>query len=94
MENNEVCHIDTLEGCQKLAKMLPDINTEIGREGGTLLELACAFTNDLDVITFLLENGADVHHADKYGRNAFAYAWFNKTPYMDVLIIGELKKYW
>ena len=91
MENNDVCHIDTLEGCQKLAKMLPDINTEIGREGGTLLELACAFTNDLDVITFLLESGADVHHADKYGRNSFAYAWFNKTPYMDVLINGELK---
>lgn len=94
MDNNEVCHIDTLEGVKKLLTMLPDINTEIGKEGGTLLELACAFTTDLDVISFLLEQGADVHHADHFGRNAFSYAWFNKSPYMDVLINGELKKYW
>ena len=44
MDNNEVCHIDTLEGAKKLLSMLPNINTEVGKEGGTLLELACAFT--------------------------------------------------
>ena len=94
MDNNEVCHIDTLEGAKKLLSMLPNINTEIGKEGGTLLELACAFTTDIDLIKYLLEQGADVHHTDKYGRNSFAYSWFNKTPYMDVLINEELKKYW
>ena len=77
-----------------MLELLPDINTEIGKEGGTLLELACAFTCDLNVITFLLDNDADVHHTDMYGRNAFAYSWFNKTPYMDVFINEELKKHW
>ena len=94
MDNNEVCHIDTMEGVQKLVKLLPDINTEIGKEGGTVLELSCAFCTDVEVIKYLLEQGADVHHTDKYGRNAFAYSWFNKTPYMDVFINEELKKYW
>lgn len=49
---------------------------------------------DTEPIEYLLEQGADVHHTDKYGRNAFAYSWFNKTLYMDVFINEELKKYW
>ena len=94
MDNNEVVYIDTLDGIKKILKELPDINYEIGKEGATLLELACAFTNDIEVVKYLLEQGADVHHTDKYGRNAFAYSWFNKNPYMDVFINEELKKYW
>ena len=94
MDNNEVVYIDTLDGVKKILKELPDINYEIGKEGATLLELACAFTTDTEVIKYLLEQGADVHHTDKYGRNAFAHSWFNKTPYMDVFINEELKKYW
>ena len=87
-------YFDTLEGVQQLLKELPEINYELGKYGATVLELACAYTTDIEVIRFLLNHGANVHHSDKYGRNAFAHAWFNKAPYMDVLIIEELKKYW
>jgi len=66
--------VSTLEGCKKVLPLLPDINTEVGEEGGTLLEIVCAFTNDVEVVKYLLEQGADIHHTDKYGRNAFAYA--------------------
>ena len=86
--------VSTLEGCKKIVPILPDINTEVGEEGGTLLEIVCAFTNDVEVVKYLLEQGANVHHTDKYGRNAFAYSWFNRNPYMDVFINEELKKYW
>ncbi len=66
---------------------LNSIIYELGKYGATVLELACAYTTDIEVIRFLLNHGANVHHSDKYGRNAFAHAWFNKAPYMDALII-------
>ena len=95
-ENTEQSiYIDTMEGAKKMLKDLPDINYEIGKEGSTLLELVCAFTTDVKVVEYLLKKGADIHHTDHYGRNAFAYAWFNHSaPYMDVFINHVLKKYW
>ena len=88
-------YIDTLEGAKKMLEQIPDINYEIGKEGSTLLELVYAFTTDVEVVHYLLERGADIHHTDHYGRNAFAYAWFNHSaPYMDVFINHVLKKYW
>ena len=93
MENNKIL-IDTMEGAKTMLKELPDINYEIGTQGGTLLELVCAFTTDVEVVKYLLEQGADIHHTDHFGRNAFAYAWFNKTPYMDVFINQVLERYW
>lgn len=93
-KEKETVYIDTMEGAKTMLKELPYIDYEIGKEGGTLLELVCAFTTDVEVVRYLLEQGADIHHTDKYGRNAFAYAWFNETPYMDVFINQVLKKYW
>ena len=94
MENNDTVYIDTMDGAKTMLSNLPNIDYEIGKEGATLLELVCAFTTDVEVVRYLLEQGADIHHTDHYGRNAFAYAWFNETPYMDVFINQVLKEYW
>ena len=94
MENNDTDYIDTMDGAKTMLSNLPNIDYEIGKEGATLLELVCAFTTDVEVVRYLLEQGADIHHTDHYGRNAFAYAWFNETPYMDVFINQVLKEYW
>ena len=88
-------YIDTMKGAKQMLKDLPHIDYEIGKEGSTLLELVCAFTTDVEVVKYLLKKGADIHHTDHYGRNAFAYAWFNHSaPYMDVFINQVLKEYW
>ena len=94
IEKQKTIYIDTMDGAKAILKDLPYIDYEIGKEGSTLLELVCAFTTDVEVVRYLLEKGADIHHTDKYGRNAFAYAWFNETPYMDVFINQVLKEYW
>ena len=94
-EEDKPILIDTMDGVKTMLKELPDIDYEIGKEGATLLELVCAFTTDIEVVRYLLEQGANIHHTDHYGRNAFAHAWFNKSaPYMDVLINQVLKEYW
>lgn len=95
IKKDDTVYIDTMEGAKKMLSELPHIDYEIGKEGSTLLELVCAFTTDVKVVEYLLKKGADIHHTDKYGRNAFAYAWFNHSaPYMDVFINQVLKKYW
>lgn len=94
MPRKKTIYINTMKGAKEMLKDLPDINYELNDEGTTLLEMVCAFTKDVDVVEYLLKKGADIHHTDKYGRNAFAYAWFNEAPYMDVFINQVLKRYW
>ena len=71
----ELCENASLEIIQKFVREGGDLEIcdEIGRPP---LHIACLH-NRLDVVIFLLENGADIKTRDNYGNDAFAMVYFD-----------------
>lgn len=45
--------------------------------------------NNLQIVKYLIKNGADIYATDKYGRNAFEYANTKRTPKIYDFLINE-----
>jgi ankyrin repeat protein len=68
-----------------------DVNEKFYHDGKTLLILAAQYNSNPEVISVLLEAGADANKKDNSGRNARDYAGMNEhlqgTP-----VLRELQK--
>ena len=92
-ENNEIAYLDTQEGVDMVLSQLQDINQPVNTQLSSLLQLVCLLSNDVTLVDYLLEKGANPNYLDYRGWSVFDYAYFNKALFAPQLICLSLERY-